>query len=459
MPEAPTDRELGVLRSLARRIDPSDPGAHNNLGVLYYERAMVSESMAAFARALELDPHMRVAQENLETVQRETGSFDRRITELRDLIGSRPADQQLRLELGRAYLALGQFDRAGEQFEEMLRIRPEDGSALVQLGLLEQARSRHDLAGEWFQRAAQIDPDSAVVRYHLGQSHYNRGLVDAALAVLTEAAQLNPEYADIHYLLGFVYGDLGYHDAARAATRRAIVLNPSLANAQANLRIGPRRPAPKATRLVATEAAPEAHLSLAVAFRRRGYFVEALREYRLALEACEDERPALEGMAEIHLLQRETQPALDLYARLIDRHPGAAKFWNERGVVLHQVGRRQEARDAYEEAVRLDPEEWLAWNNLGVLRSGDADVGSAAVAFETAIAGRPDFEAARLNLALLQFQRRRLQAAGDTACAKCVCVERGTLADLNASPQFEARNHCVVARQAAQIIAAQRVRA
>lgn len=82
--QATSERDLGVLRSLARRIDPSDSGAHNNLGVLYYDRGMVAESIAAFSRALELDPHMRVAQENLDTVQRETGYYDRRIGELRE---------------------------------------------------------------------------------------------------------------------------------------------------------------------------------------------------------------------------------------------------------------------------------------------------------------------------------------------------------------------------------------
>ena len=30
-----SERDRDVLRSFARRIDPSDPGAHNNLGVLY----------------------------------------------------------------------------------------------------------------------------------------------------------------------------------------------------------------------------------------------------------------------------------------------------------------------------------------------------------------------------------------------------------------------------------------
>ena len=58
---APSGRDADALRSLARRIDPSDPGAQNNLGVFYYERGMIPEAGAAFTRALELDPEMRVA--------------------------------------------------------------------------------------------------------------------------------------------------------------------------------------------------------------------------------------------------------------------------------------------------------------------------------------------------------------------------------------------------------------
>jgi hypothetical protein len=32
-----SERDLAALRSFASRIDPSDAGAHNNLGVLYYQ--------------------------------------------------------------------------------------------------------------------------------------------------------------------------------------------------------------------------------------------------------------------------------------------------------------------------------------------------------------------------------------------------------------------------------------
>src|SRR5581483_5246099 len=43
---AGTNREREALRSFARRIDPSDAGAHNNLGVLYYNKGLYEDAVA-----------------------------------------------------------------------------------------------------------------------------------------------------------------------------------------------------------------------------------------------------------------------------------------------------------------------------------------------------------------------------------------------------------------------------
>src|SRR3972149_8639374 len=85
-----SERDLAVLRSFARRIDPSDAGAHNNLGVLYYQKGLVDDAMGAFTRALELDPKMQVAQRNLDIAYRQTGYYDRRGAELRGRLRGRP---------------------------------------------------------------------------------------------------------------------------------------------------------------------------------------------------------------------------------------------------------------------------------------------------------------------------------------------------------------------------------
>ena len=111
-----SERDRDVLRSFARRIDPSDAGAHNNLGVLYYNKGLYQEAVAAFMKALELDQNMQVAQRNLEIAYFNTGYYDTRIPELKERVRLRPEDREARWELGRTFALLGQRDEAVEEF-------------------------------------------------------------------------------------------------------------------------------------------------------------------------------------------------------------------------------------------------------------------------------------------------------------------------------------------------------
>src|SRR5712691_8751770 len=112
------------------------------------------------------------------------------------------------------------------------------------------------------------------------------------------------------------------------------------------------------------EGSALAHYNLGLAFRQKGYYKEALREYRLAVERGEDRRLTLQAMAEVHLLRRDFPAALELYETLLHEVPDSPKLWNERGVVLHQAGRVVDALASYRQAVEVDPQYALAWNNV-----------------------------------------------------------------------------------------------
>jgi tetratricopeptide (TPR) repeat protein len=272
---------------------------------------------------------------------------------------------------------------------------------------------------EWLLRARELDPQSSVVHFYLGEVCYNRGLNAEALAALEQAIELSPDNANAHYLMAFVLGDMGRHQEARAASKRAIQLNPPLARAQTNLSLE-RYIAERKSGEVRLREHPEpesvpggqlAHHNLGLAFRQKGYYVEALREYRLALDRGEDRRLVLQAMAEVHLLKRDFPAALELYETLTQEAPDSPKLWNERAVVLHQSGRAADAQVAYRQAVEVDPNYALAWNNLGVSLAHQGDTDEAIEAFRTALQLRAGFTEARLNLALLLFHLRRFQLA------------------------------------------------
>src|SRR2546425_244154 len=368
-------------------------------------------------RALELDSKMQIAQRNLEIAYHDTGYYDQRVAQLRERLRQAPDERDARWELGRAYAILGQYDEAIGEFEQLVAQKPDDVAAIIQLGLAEKNRGRPEAATEWFLRARELDPDSSVAQFYLGEIYYNRGVNGDALAALERAVELNPDNANAHYLMAFVLGDLGRHQDARAASKRAIQLNPPLARAQTNLSLE-RYNAERRRQRVRAREMPEpqvvegnalAHYNLGLAFRQKGYYNEALREYRLALERGEDRRLTLQAMGELHLLKHDFAAALELYETLLREVPDSPKLWNERGVVLHQAGRPDEALASYQQAVAIDGKYALSWNNLGVLQAHRGAAEPAIESLRTALQLQGTFSAARLNLGLLLYQLRRFQ--------------------------------------------------
>ena len=415
-----SERDRDILRSFARRIDGSDAGAHNNLGVLYYNKGMYEDAVAAFARALEIDPKMQVAQRNLEVAYFHTGYYDRRVAELRDRLRAHPDDRDARWELGRAYAAIGDGKEAVAEFNAILQYAPNDIGAIVQLGLAEKANGDLEKAQRWLDRALALDEKSPLVHQYIGEVLYNRGLNDQALAALHRSIELSPENADAHYLLGFVLGDLGRHEEARMSTKRAIQLNPSLSRAQANLSIDryntarynelvPERQERRSSALELSTDGHLAHYNLGLAFRQKGYYAEALKEYRLALDRNEDENLVRQAMAEVHLLKKDASAAIELYDQILLAQKDSPKLWCERGVALHQQGQHAAAAASYRRALQIDPAYALAHNNLGVAQYHAGETEAAVDSFRAALSSQPNFVKAWLNLALLLFRGKRLQ--------------------------------------------------
>jgi len=371
-PAAANGGEIDILRSFARRIDPSDAGAYNNLGVLYFRKGLTDEAIVSFSRALALDERMGVARRNLELAYGESGILERRLHEL----------------------------------EERLRANPEDLEALVQSGIAEKTAGRLERAHSLFQRAIDLDPDSSVLHFLLAETLYNRGLHEQAMRSVRRSIELNPENPDALYLIGFILGDLGRGEEAAEANRRAVMLNPTLVRAQANLSLETVRSTVTPSRQQKTPAG--AHITLGRALRQKGYFREALREYEKAIEGGEANAEVLQAMLELYLLQRDTGSAIATADRFAREFSPTAKTWNGRGVALQLEGRHAEAEDSYKRALEIDSSYPFAHNNLGVLVWHKGDTKNAINAFRRALqAPSPPVEA-RLNLALGLFRRKHI---------------------------------------------------
>jgi tetratricopeptide (TPR) repeat protein len=411
-------RDPHLLRSLAARIDPSDAGAHNNLGVLYHSAGLFDDAVDSFSRALALDPRMDMARRNLEIASLKSGRTESRATELRAHLQRCPGDTAARWELGRGALLLGRHGEAIEQLTALLKGDPNHVGVEIQLGLAYRAADDVDAASACFERAMRRDPNSSIACLHLAEIEYNRGVNDRAIALLREALQRNPRHHEAWHLLGFALGDEGRHEEAREAAARAVELNPDLARAQPNLELSGSATARYVdlARRHGVDASPESpltHLTLGIALRKRGYHAEAGAELQRALAKGEDRDLVEQAIAELHLLGGRAVEAESLYGAMLTRHPSSSKLWNEHGVAKHLCGDAGTALDSYRRALACDPSDALAWNNHGVAAFQGGDREDAMRSFREAVRHAPRLGKARCNLGLLLYKEGKHAEAVD----------------------------------------------
>ncbi len=401
-------RDSDLLRSLKHRINPKDPGAFNNLGVLYHTKGMHAEAVDAFLQALALDSRMRTASRNLEIAARAPGACDARLTDLSKRIEVDPDDVEARTEQARLLRLIGRFDEATRKCDSLIAELPDNSAALLERGMLEQRNGDLRRAQRWFERARNAAPNDVMASLHLAEVLYHRGSNEQALYVLDELLERDKSIADAHLLRGFILGDIGKHEAAADAAREAARINPALATLQADLSLDAGN---DILPVAVSDNGELARYGLALAFRQRGYMDGARRELERAAEAGEDRRLVEHALAELDLVTGRTEDAVARYSSLLADYDNEPRLWCEHGVALHQSGHIDDAADSYRRALRADPGYSLAYNNLGVALFHLGDALAAREALLRAMELDASMLRPRLNLARWYREQGDLLAA------------------------------------------------
>ena len=255
---------------------------------------------------------------------------------------------------------------------------PSSGAAVGALGRLYQAHRYVDQARRCYERAAQLDPGVAEWPYYLGFLAAGRGAHKEAARRFERVLELRPSYWASRVRLGnalLAAGDLGGAEQAFRAARSAAPGAP-----WGELGLG--KTARRRGRLEA--AAEHLRSSLAVDPRHRETrYLLAMTERQLGNGARAEE--LLRGLAEAEVSSLE-DPMMQAVLALVRDTQTMIRTANQR---LAERDYRTAER-LYREVLRLDPDSYDAYLNLGVLY-GLADRNpEAAAALERAVEIDPD---------------------------------------------------------------------
>lgn len=195
----PTWRTPVTLYEHAVRHAPGVPRAWTNLATAYEDQDRSLEAIAAYTRALSLEPNRAIAH----------------------------------LNRGSSHRKLGNFVAAEADYRRFIELEPDDYRGPYALGALHAATGRYDEAIRWLTAANQLNARTPLPLRELADVYFAAGRPDATVTALEGARGRDPAIATAEYfdLLGAAYGRLGRYDEAIEAFGRALRMDPALVTA------------------------------------------------------------------------------------------------------------------------------------------------------------------------------------------------------------------------------------
>ena len=204
-----------------------DAHTHYRLGYVYEKKGLPINAIAAYEKALTLDPDIKWARFNLASLYARSGEYNRAVAGYGEFIRRFPEVTRARLALGNVYLRTGRYAEAIAAYEGLLGTKDADaadlygrlGYAHAQLGQLKQAAVAYE-------KLAAAKPDSLQARLQLGELYEQLKRLDAARAEYRQILAADSLHAAARYRLARLLFFADQAEEAKAHLQQVIVRNP-----------------------------------------------------------------------------------------------------------------------------------------------------------------------------------------------------------------------------------------
>jgi superkiller protein 3 len=339
---------------------PNDAYAHFQLAFAYDGMTKYDEAMAEYRRAIELDPKMVAAYQNLGALL-----VKKKPEQARQLLATaaqlQPENIEVIFLLGIAEEGLARPEQSIEYFRRAARARPENfqfrlvyARKLLQLGRAAEAEPE-------FRAAIAMKDDVPEAHLGLADCLVAQRKPAEAILPLRKYLTLRPDDGDNRVQLGWLLFDAEKYDDAAAELHRAEALGVASTTAmklRASLLIHGHRiddAIAVATKIVELEPKDSAwHARLGRLYLEKRDFPSAERELLAALRLDSKLTDAVRDLVAVYYLGEQYEPALRVQDELARRETPNAGWWFIRGVCYDKLRKLPEAIAAYEKFLALD---------------------------------------------------------------------------------------------------------
>lgn len=338
---------------------------------------------------------------------------------LRRLVAMAPRWAEPRRQLGAVYLDAREYDLARRQLEEVVRLEPASAPGWGQLGKLYLTTGQLAEAETALRRAMALAPDRASYPAMLGEVYRLRGdpqSAEKAIAAFRQALSLDPNNADAFHRLGLLYQRLGRLDEAAvalgAATRAAPdEPQPYFALAQVERQRGNAEAAAEASRTFRRLERQRRTAGEQEAAKTTGGPRPAIADDQASLDL--ETARLLEQGRRAFFQESEPERAIELLRQGLERAPRNPDLLYNLGLVLHFVGRLDEAEEAFRQALSANPKNprYHAWIGTILLARGPAELDAAIAVLKESVRLGPNYAYGHYQLGRAYLLKNQAAAA------------------------------------------------
>jgi tetratricopeptide (TPR) repeat protein len=354
----------------AIKDDPDNGVAHYHLGVAFDQLGNLARAEGEWRNAVRLKPELVEAQRALAAValrRNDMGGLEEAAGQIIKLLPSSPDGFALRAV---SYINRGQFDRAEQDARKSIEVAPQSPVGYIQMGNLRLAQKQYNEAEKAYQQGLEHDPTSADSLAGLMNTYLSQKQTDKAIAAANAQIGKVPNSSAFYDLLGTIlFNQKKDMNGAEAALKKSCELDKN--NADALLKLG-----------------------------------------------------------QVQVAKGSTEEAIATYQNSLKDNPREVSLYILMGELYESKQDWEHAKDAYQKALNLAPDNPVASNNLAyvILQTG-GNVDLALSLAQTARRGMPDSPNAADTLGWVFYQKGAYKPAID------LFEEAIKLAEKNKSPE------------------------
>jgi tetratricopeptide (TPR) repeat protein len=342
--KAVTLHQLGRLDEAAElyqkllQLNPNSIDLLSNMTALAGTRKEEARAKEMAERLLKIQPDSRVALECLASVTLSRGDFSAAAQVCSHLVKAAPDSYEGWFNLGVAYQKTGRLEQAANSYREALRLRPQAAEANANLGAVLQERGDMKGARAAYQQALEVSAELPGVLWNLVLAAERDGNAGETEKLLERLLAAEPDRHDATFRLGYLQLQRGEYAGAVDSFEACLKKRKDWL---------------------------EARLNLGLACWKFGDLEAAAATFRVVLGMNPKQTDALRSLAAVAIEQKNAAEARETVKKLDSLGAATPELTYNLGLLLQSAGDHNAAAECYRTTLQHKPQFSGALINLG----------------------------------------------------------------------------------------------